>query len=269
MKMTKEGLICLLIVFVIFVPFGIDIFVGLPKSWLPFPVVGNEESWLSFWASYLCAAATFIMVIYTSWTLKQNNEQLVEMKRQWREDHRARLIFSIAFEQGLFVLKISNVGTELAYNIKLRFSNVFIDSLLANATKEIYRRLNEKAFSIEGKTAKYFYISPQYGNASVSFNRTNENFSAEEINKWIDGFRNVPIVIKGTYCDEYEVDEALKLDDFLIMSLVINDELTNNIEDIRRGLVVKNTQFYPIQRSLDIIAKKLSQGLNCIISNDD
>lgn len=269
MKMTNAELWCLIIILVFLVPLGINIFVAFPVDWLPFPVVGNGESWLSFWASYLCAAATFIMVIYTSRTLKQNSDQLVEMKRQWREDHRARLIFSIAFEQGLFVLKISNVGIEPAYNIKLRFSDVFIDSLLANATKEIYRRLNEKGFSIEGKTEKYFYISPQYGNASVFFNRTNENFSAEEINKWIDDFRNVPIVIKGTYCDEYEVDETLKLDDFLIMSLVINDELTNNIEDIRKGLVVKNTQFYPIQKSLDMIAKKLSHGVTCKIDNNN
>ena len=43
----------------------------------------------------------------------------------------------------------------------------------------------------------------------------------------------------------------------LIMSLVINDDLTNNIEDIEKRMVVKNTQFYPIQKSLDMIAKKL------------
>lgn len=268
MKMTKAGLWSLIVILVFMVPLGINVLVGLPQDWLPFPVVGNGESWMSFWASYLCAAATFIMVIYTSWTLKQNSEQLEEIKRQWKEEHRARLVFSIAFEQGLYVLKIANVGMEPAYNIKLKFSDVFIDSLLADATKEIYRRLNEKSFFIEGKGAKYFYISPQYGDASVTFCRTNESFSSEDKNKWIDKFRDVAIEIRGIYCDEYEVDETLKLDDFLIMSLVINDELTNNIEDIRKGVVVKNTYYYPIQKSLDMIAKKLSHGITCKIDNN-
>lgn len=269
MKMTKARLWGLIMTLVLLVPLGINLLIGLPQDCLPFPVVGNGDSWLSFWASYLCAAATLIMVIYTSGALKQNREQLEEMKRQWKEEHRARLVFSIAFEQGLYVLKIANAGMEPAYNIKLKFSDVFIDSLLANATKEIYRRLNEKSFFIEGKGIKYFYLSPQYGDASVTFCRTNESFSSEEKNKWIDEFRNVAIEIRGSYCDEYEVNETLKLDDFLIMSLVINDDLTNNIEDIRKGMVVKNTQFYPIQKSLDMIAKKLSQGLTCKIDNND
>ena len=269
MKTLKTNLLYLLLIFVILVPLGINLLIGLPQSWLPFPIVGSTENWLSFWASYLSAAATFIMVIYTSWTLKQNNEQLQEIKRQWKEEHRARLLFSIACKQGLYVLKISNVGTEPAYNIKLKFSDSFINALLANATKEVYKKLNEKTFSIEGKSSKYFYISPQYGDASVTFYRTNENFSSNEINKWIDSFRHVAININGTYCDEYEVNETLKLDDYLIMSLVVNDELTNNIEDIRKGVVVKNTQYYPIQKSLDIIAKKLSHGLTCKISKND
>lgn len=269
MKSSKMHLLYLLVLFVLLIPFGIDILIGLPKNWLPFPIVGSTENWLSFWASYLSAAATFIMVIYTSWTLKQNNEQLKEIKRQWKEEHRARLLFSIDCKQGLYVLKISNVGPEPAYNIKLKFSDSFINALMANAIKEVYKKLHEKAFSIEGKSSKYFYISPQYGNASVTFYRTNENFSSDEINKWINGFRHVVINIKGSYCDEYEIKETLKLDEYLIMSLVVNDELTNSIEDIRMGVVVKNTQHYPIQKSLDIIAKELSQGITCRITKND
>ena len=170
---------------VLLVPLGINLLIGLPQDCLP---PGGEVAF----RPVVAAAATLIMVIYTSGALKQNREQLEEMKRQWQEEHRARLVFSIAFEQGLYVLKIANVGMEPAYNIKLKFSDVFIDSLLANATKEIYRRLNEKSFFIEGKGIKYFYISPQYGDASVTFCRTNESFSSEVgKNKWIDEFRNI------------------------------------------------------------------------------
>lgn len=253
----------LLIILLLIIPLGINLMVGLPKEWIPFRIVGNDISWLGFWASYLSAAATFIIVIFTWLTLKQNSQQLEELKRQWNEDHRARLSFSIVSKQGLFMLKIANIGREAAYNIRLTFSDQFIESLLANSTKEIYKKLNGKSFSIEPNTNKYFYLSPIYGKTSVKFNRTNEEFSAEEINKWLDEFRYIPIEINGTYCDNYRVSETLKLDDYLIMNLVVNDELTNNIADISKGTVVKNNQYYPIQKSLDIIAKSLSRERKC------
>ena len=261
--MKHSRLFLLLITLFCIIPLGINLLIGLPKNSLPFHVVGNDISWLSFWAAYLSAAATFIMVIFTWLTLKQNGEQLEELKRQWNEKYRARLSFSIVSKQGLFMLKIANVGKETAYNIRLTFSDDFIESLLANSTKEIYRKLNRKSFIIEPNTDKFFYLSPIYGNSSVKFNRTNEEFSAEDINKWLDVFRYIPIEINGTYCENYRISEALILDDYLIMSLVVNDELTNSIEDIKKGTVVKNDQFYPIQKSLDIIAKYMSKEQNC------
>lgn len=257
--MKHYRLFFLLIILFCIIPLGINLLISLPKNILPFHVVGNDISWLSFWASYLSAAATFIMVIFTWLTLKQNGQQLEELKRQWKEDHRARLFFSIVSRQGIFMLKIANVGQETAYSIRLTFSDQFIEALLANSTKEIYRKLNGKSFIIEPNTNKYFYLSPIYGNSSVIFHRTNEEFSAEEINKWLDVFRYIPIEINGTYCEKYSISEVLILDDFLIMNLVVNDELTNSITDIRKGTVVKNDQFYPIQKSLDIIAKNMSK----------
>ena len=81
MKMTKARLWGLIMTLVLLVPLGINLLIGLPQDCLPFPVVGNGDSWLSFWASYLCAAATLIMVIYTSGALKQNREQLEDRQR--------------------------------------------------------------------------------------------------------------------------------------------------------------------------------------------
>lgn len=256
MKYSRFFILLFILFFVI--PLGINLLVGLPKELIPFHIVGDDISWLGFWASYLSAAATLIMVIFTWLTLKQNSQQLEELKRQWSEDHRARLSFSIVSKQGLFMLKIANVGRETAYNIRLTFSDEYIESLLADSTKEIYRKLNGKSFSIEPSTNKYFYLSPIYGDSSVTFHRTNEEFSAEEINRWLNMFRYIPIRINGSYCDNYHVSETLKLDDYLLMNLVVNDELTNNIEDIRKGTVINNDQFYPIQKSLDIIAKNMS-----------
>lgn len=261
--MKHYRLFFLLIILFCIIPLGINLLISLPKNILPFHVVGNDISWLSFWAAYLSAAATFMMVIFTWLTIKQNGEQLDVLKRQWKEEHRARLSFSIVSKQGIFMLKIANVGKETAYNIRLTFSDQFIESLLANSTKEIYRRLNEKSFSIEPNTNKFFYLSPIYGDSSVIFPRTNEQYLAEEINKWLDGFRFIPIEVNGTYCNNYHISETLILDDYLLLNLVVNDELTNHIAEIKKGTVVKNDQFYPIQKSLDLIAKTLNRNHKC------
>ena len=65
--MNKNVLIGLFIVLVVLVPFGLNILlsVDLSEKW-GFPIVGSSLDWLYFWASYLGAAASFIMIVYTS-----------------------------------------------------------------------------------------------------------------------------------------------------------------------------------------------------------
>jgi hypothetical protein len=47
-----------------------------------FPIIGDSQTWLSFWASYIGAIASFAMIAVTFLTLKQNQAQLNEIKRQ-------------------------------------------------------------------------------------------------------------------------------------------------------------------------------------------
>lgn len=42
-------------------------------------------------------------------------------------------------------------------------------------------------------------------------------------------------------------------------SLKIKDELVASIEGIQKGLVLNNQQYMPIQKSLDVIAKKITK----------
>ena len=42
-------------------------------------------------------------------------------------------------------------------------------------------------------------------------------------------------------------------------SMKIKDELAASMEGIQKGLVLNNQQYMPIQKSLDVIAKKITK----------
>lgn len=42
-------------------------------------------------------------------------------------------------------------------------------------------------------------------------------------------------------------------------SMKIKDELVASMEDIKKGLVLNNKRYMPIQKSLDVIAKKITK----------
>lgn len=204
-------------------------------------VVGDGTQWLGFWGTYISAIASFAMVIITWKTLKQNKEQLSELKRQWDEKKRARLSFSIIPSQSWYELKISNIGYEPAYNIKIIFNNNFIDNIPIPKAKEIFRKFQENAFSIEQGKSKYLLIGVCDG----------------AMEYWKDKCED--IIIKGSYCGLYSIDEKVNILEYTIGGSVVDDELTTAFKYFKKGVIVQNDSYYPIQKSLDIIAKKIDK----------
>lgn len=205
------ALIFIALIFIALLPAIINFFMLQPSL---IPYVGEAKDWLEFWGSYLSAAVAAIMIVYTAYSLKLNEKTLAEMKREWEEERMPNLCFSIEDRIGLFVLKVANNGKSPAYNIRLNFNKEFIDALLFNQIKEVYRKLPFKSFSLENGKAKYFYLSPIYGYGTCEFQKTHETFRREEINKWLDKFRYVPIIIDAVYSDNRKAHAELKLDDF-------------------------------------------------------
>jgi len=207
----------------------------------------------------ISAIVTTIMAFIAGFALYKNGQQLKEIKRQWDETNRPRLVFSIVARQEMFLLKISNVGQQTASHIKLNFSHDFINDLLSKDIKNTFRKLQDKEFCIESGISKFFLISPIYDIKYFNISRTNENFTTEEINKWIDDNIQRRIEINGTYGDKYKIEETLSIDDYINSSMVIDDELTYAVKIIKNNLIVNNDQYYPIQKSLDIIARHICE----------
>lgn len=68
--------------------------------------------------------------------------------------------------------------------------------------------------------------------------------------------KNVVIRMKGLYNDIYTIDEELSMSMFLDKTfMVVNGDLETTMGHIKKGLVVQNDSYMPIQKSLDQIAK--------------
>ena len=111
---------------IILIPIALNWIIRMPAY---FKFVGNDTDWLNFWVSYISAIASFAMVLITWRTLKQNENQLNELKRQWDEENRPRLeIYFVKNEQvnkGEYI-EVLNIGKRTAYDIELYLDEAII-----------------------------------------------------------------------------------------------------------------------------------------------
>ena len=73
-------------------------------------IVGGPKEWLAFWPSYLSALASAVMIAYTAMTLKNNKEQLDELKRQWAEEHKPNVSVSFNILNSVGAFRIVNTS---------------------------------------------------------------------------------------------------------------------------------------------------------------
>ena len=64
--------------------------------------------------------------------------------------------------------------------------------------------------------------------------------------------------MKGTYNDIYTIDEEIEMNMFLDKTfMLVEGDLEVTMGYIKKGLVVQNNTYMPVQRSLDQIAKSI------------
>ena len=80
------------------------------------------------------AIASFVMVIVTYVTLRQNKMQLNELRRQWEEQNRPEIVFKIKVVKSIVRLEISNIGNSVASNIEFYFNEEFLKVLKEDCT---------------------------------------------------------------------------------------------------------------------------------------
>lgn len=105
---------------IVIIPLLINFFIQIPAV---FHIVGEPVNWLMFWPTYLGAIASSVMIFVTCLTLKQNKEQLQEMKRQWDEEHKPQLAAHIYGYGQLFYIRVKNISKVLVNNVSISFKH--------------------------------------------------------------------------------------------------------------------------------------------------
>lgn len=121
------------------------------------PIVGDNRDWLLFFGSIIGAAASFAMVFFTAETLKQNEKQLNELKRQWEEEHKPYLSCQLVSKNDYFLLRIFNSGKVAANNVSIKLNNYLSKEDIFHF-KELQEHLEKHTFIIPPMENIYFRI---------------------------------------------------------------------------------------------------------------
>lgn len=208
-----------------------------------FEFVGKDTDWLMFWVTYISAIASFAMVFITWQTLKQSQVQLKELQYQFNETNRARLIFYITIQDAIIVLRIENIGNRIADNINIKFNQDFIDKLPFGSIRETFLELQNSPFCISHHTCKNCFISAVAKDNQIHVFKDGQ-LSSTEMALLTKELQNVRIRITGNYCNQYDIDEDISINDFVRKFVYFDDglnKISKNLKEINKliGKVTK------------------------------
>lgn len=194
----------ILIIFLLFLPLIIN---WLYKWETDCKLLQSPSSWATFWATYLAAIASFAMVFITWLTLRQNKNQLDELKRQWDEQNKPIVSCTLAKSSSEILIELHNSSQVSAHNVKVKLSNKTDEDIFR--FDETCRLLDDITFVIPPFSKKQIpiYITPYIdGNytgyilVNLSYSGRSENFELylAEINLTTTQFSNKEI------CDSIE-----------------------------------------------------------------
>ncbi|WP_434504338.1 hypothetical protein [Prevotella sp.] len=169
-NLRKKYWYVILIVFFLLFPLLLNYFVTR-NSVFDYKVAGKPSDWILFWVTYLSSIASLAMVVITWWTLKQNKiqndsilkqntNQLDELKRQWKEANTTYLSCSFVKLKNTCAIRIINSSNITASNVEVELENK--SEINIPYFDETRKLLSQTRFVIPPHESKdiMFYIRP-------------------------------------------------------------------------------------------------------------
>lgn len=195
------------------------------------PIVGDGTHWLSFWASYLAAIASFAMVLITWWTLreskKQNqdiltqNDQIIALNKQqysatlqhWEDEVRPYIEVRIVKHHFPYSvsLEFNNFGKTTAKDITFSFKQTFLDKIKNKDVRNALSEMGNYPFSLLSGSTRLIPIAQVEDDSSIKVYMIGYQSVTEQIFKdAILEFSNVrTIEVCGKYGNKYTFDEVI------------------------------------------------------------
>ncbi len=179
--------------------------------------------------------------------------------KQRRDDLRARLSFEIISWEHLFLLKVTNIGQETAYNVQLNITGEPIEDNYSQNTRMAFEELKKRNIAMTPGRSLYFMLSDIYSRNS-NHQIGNEQFSSEQVNEWLDSHIDKHIHIDGSYCCKYSINETFSMLDFIgCKSIIVSSPTELALMQLSKGISCKNDFHRPIQEKIDDINKSLDK----------
>ena len=162
-----------------------------------------EKKLPSSYEAYLAAISSFAMVLITYFALRQNELQLVEMKKQRDDERKPKLHLSFVKKNRYFYLRIYNSGAYVAEDIGIEWPKEFISGHYCHFIENNLAYVSENPFCINPKESRYFTIShahlgyweTTYYNIGADF----EEYNFNEVNDWLNKVYKVKVTITYSY----------------------------------------------------------------------
>lgn len=171
-----------------------------------FDAIGGEkapEVWLGFWASFIGAIASLLMVFFTWLTLRQNKLQLNQLIHQWEEQNKPILSCSAYedYESLCYFFHITNIGSTVAYNISFNFNDEFFNRIECPNIRDYVKKECSKVITrlIPNRSYTIKIVNPQKVlDKSGLFRIGGKKYKKSEISKIIKILKSNPIEIYGS-----------------------------------------------------------------------
>lgn len=243
MEFIKKYWWCFIIALIV-VPIALNFILLVPAVT---PIVGDNQTWLSFIGTLIGALASFAMIFFTAKTLEQNNQQLKEMKRQWEEDHRPHLYGRIVAYKHMYFYQIYNAGSKDAYNVSLKINSEFACQIPEDY-KYIFDEMQQFPFFIQAGRPKNFILGK----------------CSDIDNDWKD--MDFSIEVTGTYNTIYQFHNTIPIKEFVNKHhAVILTPTEDALETIASGLVKPNT--IPKHKDIQFSVESIAKSLETIVKN--
>ncbi|MCI1741199.1 MAG: hypothetical protein LKI18_02195 [Prevotella sp.] len=233
------SLLLLFLVLIALTPLLINYLILQPKR---FQFIGNGKDWLLFWSTYISAIASFLMVVITWLTLKQNREQLYQMKKQWEKNSRPYISVSInkfihtqvpkgnknpnITNINKYLLIIENTGISSATDLSIKFDLNSSSRIYCRTVTDRIKEIEDKKFEIKGKDKIQLFL---WDYVSVDQN----------LNDFLESFQNsgIKISIRYNKIYTYQTHINIKESTFLQTTTVqVLDYIRMSIDDLRTSI---------------------------------
>lgn len=168
------------------------------------------------------------MCVLTYCTLRCNNRQLNELKRQWNEEHRPKLEILLVEPWGLrtesVCLEIRNIGKDVAHNVKIDVADVFFQTIGIESVKKDFEIKHNREYTILPGEALHLNLCEINWDNQYSIHGTEVALS--EFEQLLDRLSELKFVVQCYFSDNYTVGRTLCTKDKQKRHTTIQEELS-------------------------------------------